>query len=471
MTHRPNILFLMTDEQRFDCIGYANPAVKTPHLDGLSRDSLVFRTAYTPSPSCIPARASIFTGKNPSSCGTPTFITSLPEKEVCFQTRLQQAGYHTAVIGKQHFAGSRIARGYDDEILIDSHMPRARIPENAGVDAYHQFLTANGFQTNTQLTRWDSCYSWIWDAEDRFHVDAFVGDQGLRWVKEMALKINEQGQPWYLTVSFPGPHMPYDGNGLSDEAAYDNVEIDQPQTTYEDLANKPAHYQKQRSSGNPGRCPEEGITEEEIRRTRKAYYANQTLIDRKIGAILDQLKQDGLYENTLILYASDHGDFMGDFGLMGKGQYLSEVLMRVPFLIKPPVVRPTGQEITDPVSLLDLPATCLCAAGLGVPQEMQGQSLNGLWDPAKPPPGSQDVYMEAQGLRALRHGNMKLIHYAGRDYGELYDLALDPWEKNNLWDHTDYAEIKDGLRARLLDRLISFEALSGTAWNVNAPLI
>lgn len=461
----------MTDEQRFDCVGYENPAVKTPHLDALAKDSLVFRKAYTTNPSCIPARAAIFTGKVPSLCGTPTFITHLPENEICFQSSLREAGYYTAAIGKQHFGSSQVPHGYDHKDIVDSHMPMENIAENRDRDSYHRFLHDNGFTHKAQLTQWDTRYSWIWDAEERFHVDAYVGDQGLRWVRENAKAMQDAGKPWYLTVSFPGPHMPYDGNGLSDEAVYREEDIDLPETGYADLENKPAYYQRQRSHGNPGSCPEEGITEEEIRRTRKAYYANQTLIDRKIGAILNQLKQDGLYENTLILYASDHGDFMGDFGLMGKGQYLSEVLMRVPFLLKPPTANPDGKDIHDPVSLLDLPATCLCAAGLQVPAEMQGQSLNGLWDPAKPLPRLEDIYMEAQDLRAIRVGNLKLIHYAHREYGELYNLEKDPWEKENLWEHPDFQPAREELRARLLDKLISFAPLSQTPWNFNAPAI
>lgn len=125
MEKRPNILFIMTDEQRFDAVGYRNPEVVTPNLDALKEDSIDFCQAYTSNPSCIPARAAIFTGRYPSQCGVPGYMSCLPKTETTFMKLLKDGGYHTAVVGKQHFWKSEIERGYDYEDIVDD-MSRRR---------------------------------------------------------------------------------------------------------------------------------------------------------------------------------------------------------------------------------------------------------------------------------------------------------------------------------------------------------
>ena len=118
MGNRPNIIFLMTDQQRFDAMGKVNPVVQTPNLDRLAGESVFFTNGYCTNPSCVPSRAAIMTGKYPSECQVPAFISKLPESETTFMTRLQRLGYYTAVVGKQHFAGSTISRGYDYEMIV-----------------------------------------------------------------------------------------------------------------------------------------------------------------------------------------------------------------------------------------------------------------------------------------------------------------------------------------------------------------
>lgn len=457
----------MTDEQRFDTVGYINPVVKTPNIDALAAESLVFHNAYTTNPSCIPARAAIFTGKVPSKCLAPTFITYLPDDEVTFQSLLRENGYTTAVVGKQHFARTNIDKGYDYEEIIDSHMPRQDIASHREHDSYHRWLFRNGFTKDSELTEDECRFSRLWKGEKDFYVDEYVGERGMRWLKEEA----PADRPWYMTISFPGPHMPYDGKGLAEAEQYREEDMDLPETTVADIADKPPHFAKQFESGNPGRRPATDITAAEIRKTRLSYYANQSLIDRKIGEIVALLREQGMYENTLIIYSSDHGDFMGDYGMMGKGQYLSEVLMRVPFLIKPPLAGGVHKRIDDFITTVDIPATALSAAGIEVPGYMDGYDLNGYWDDNRPLQIQELAYMEAQELRGIRFKNWKLVNYVGRPYGELYDLGKDPWEKENLWDSSDLCATKALLQGKLIDKLISFEGRSDTAWNVRSPVV
>ncbi len=486
MKKRPNLLFLMTDEQRYDALGYVNPQVHTPNLDALAKESVCFTRAYTANPSCIPARAAIFTGRYPSQCGVPGYMSCLPKKETTFMKLLREGGYYTAVIGKQHFWKSEIERGYDYEDIVDEHEPPVKIsdelyegyfglPANKTVSdhvsSYVTYLMENGFTEGSQLYRKISDKGiFEFFGEEKFHVDSYIGNRGKEWIEQDA----PTDRPWFLTLSFPGPHMPFDGIGLSDAALYDEEELEVPDTDLGDLFEKPPHYldiaKKFGSLDLKNHTSPDGMTKEEIRLMKKAYYANMTLIDRKIGEVIALLKKKGLYENTLILFTSDHGDYMGDFGIATKAQYCSEALMRIPFLLKPPVADFTGYEEDSFVSSVEIASTFLTAAGLPVPENISRRSLTQFYrgDGREIWP---DIYMEARDIRAVRDEHYKLIYYQGRDYGEFYDLVADPHEKYNLWDDPAVQKEKARLMCRLADHMISLGENSSQVWNIGAPLI
>lgn len=466
----PNILFLMTDEQRFDAVGYVNPRVHTPNLDALARESVVFSRAYSTNPSCVPARAAIFTGRYPSQCGAPTFITCLPPEETTFQALLREAGYHTAVIGKQHFGRTDIDRGYDYEEINDCHAPTAdmtALPPDAA--PYLHFLHREGFTSRDQLVAPDTRFTRRWIAEPRLHVDDFVGDRARNWLQNR----RPASGPWYLCVSFPGPHQPFDGIGLPEAALYNQTDVNPPIGGPDHLADKPPHFRRQldRILARNGESGPNHVTESEARRARVAYYANVTLIDRKIGELLADLKATGDYENTMILFGSDHGDFLGDYGTIYKGQFLSEVLMRIPFLIKPAISNFEGRIENGFVSSIDIAPTCLAAARAPLPSSLAGRDLSAAWCNPGAFERPHAVYMEAQHLRGIRTERYKLVHYAGRDYGELYDLEHDPGECRNLWSHPDLAGTRSALRGKLIDALLRLEPRSEEAWNRGAPEI
>ncbi|MCK9478577.1 MAG: sulfatase-like hydrolase/transferase [Firmicutes bacterium] len=465
--NRPNILFIMTDEQRFDAVGYVNPQVITPNLDKLSNESIVFENAYTTSPSCIPARAAVFTGKYPSQCDAPTYITHLPDDEVMFMSLLQQAGYHTAVVGKQHFGSTNIKRGYDYEEINDMHFPKFN-PSGKG-SSYTLFLEENGFSEGSQLYEREGKYTYKWKEDVKFHIDHFIGERGKRWLKEK----RPSEKPWFLCVSFPGPHQPFDGIGLPHAELYDEKTIGLPHTKESNLDEKPPHYmvQLETGHGNPGQMPVKGTSEADIKRTRLSYFAKMSLIDEKIGEIISALKETGEYENTMIIFTSDHGDFMGDFGMMGKGQYLSEALMHIPFLIKPPISQFCGRKESSFVSSVEIAATCLKVANVPIPENISGRSLDQFWSKDADIEVWEDIYMEAQDIRAIRTKRWKFIYYQNRCYGELYDIKNDPWEKHNLWDDVSLSKIKADLMAAMLNWLIKLGKRSHVPWNKDAPTI
>lgn len=454
---KPNILFLMTDQQRFDHLGITNPAVQTPHLDALAKTSVFFTRAYSTNPVCVPARAAMFTGRYPSQTGVPDNATCLPGHERTYLSYLREAGYHTAVIGKQHFNGSAVDRGYAYEDIIDSHSPAAALDPRslAGTrhdNSYQRFLYENGFRRKEELVEPVDDVLNRWKVEPRFHVDHYVGTQAVAWLRAK----RPPDRPWHLCVSFPGPHGPVDGVGLPQEDLYDPGTIDLPKTDLETLKGKPAYYRHRKTRG--GRPIDRPFTEEQIRAVRRAWYANVSLIDEQIGNLLQALENTGQYDQTMVVFATDHGDFSCDLNMVDKGPWLLDVLLHIPLVIKPPVRDFEGKSETSLVSSIDLPGTFLAAAGVAVPGNMRSRDLSRYWQESGDLDDREQVYMEANPLRGIRTRRWKLIHCHGSSEGELYDLAEDPHEINNLWKAPGHEVLQAELTRHLLDQVISLGA-------------
>jgi len=453
---RPNLLLLLTDEQRWDQIGLVNPIVKTPNLDGLAEDGVLFERGYTTNPSCVPSRAAMMTGKYPSQCGSPTYVTYLPNYEHTFMSMLHDAGYHTAVVGKQHFGDTEIDRGYDYEEIVDSHFAPADLGAVAQRNTWFDYLEAEGIKGIDDLV--DTLFAHVqrWKADVKYHVDSFVGRRALRWLQED----RPDDQPWFFCASFPGPHSPIDGIGLPHEALYKNTDLDSPHTTAADLQGRPSHQLIAHGTTEPGE-----LNDGQYRQARLGYYANISLIDEQIGRLINCLKTEGLYDNTLIIMVSDHGTYLGEFGKLGKSQCLSEVLMRIPMIIKPPAGGATGKRESSFTNLVDVAATLLSAADVPIPESFAGRDLSKYLQSEDDLNDREQIYMEAGGLRGLRAGDWKITHYQDREYGELYNLAEDPWEKENLWDIPEHHGRRDAMRIAILDEVVRISPRNSTSWN------
>ncbi|MGV8979716.1 sulfatase family protein [Clostridium sp.] len=454
---RPNILFLMTDEQRFDTFSNVNSEVKTPCIGELIKNSVFFKNAYCSNPSCIPSRAAILTGKYPTQCICPTYITKLPKNEKTFVSMMRENGYHTAVIGKQHFADSEIVKGFDEEMIYDGHGPFA---DDKHSKIYQDFLKESGVDKKS-LYEGGLISGGTWRGDIKYHIDTFTGELGKKWIKE-----HEGDKPWFLTVSFSGPHQPFDCEGTEFAEQYNLDELSLPKTSYEDLKNKPPHYKRMKEKNFI-----KNYSQEIYKKTKRSYYANISLIDKKIGEIIEALKLKGEYDNTLIVYTADHGDFMGDFGMITKAQYLSQGLMRVPLFAKPPIKDFEGYEVLDNVLNIDIAATCLGVAGGKVEKDMSDYSYEGYWNKEAELKVRDYIYYEASNIKASIKDGFKLIHYMDRPYGELYNLNKDPLEVNNLWDDEAYLKQKLINSRLIIDQLIKMTPLWDIKWNVDAPEI
>jgi arylsulfatase A-like enzyme len=463
---RPNILFLMTDQQRFDTLGCVNDKISTPNLDSLIADSVFFSNARCVNPSCVPSRAAIYTGKNPTACGCPQFVTSLPKTEKTFMKYLQESGYRTSVVGKQHFNGSFIDKGYDEEFIVDGHS--VTYPDNS-IKEYLKFLEENNVDRNKAYTPC-SISGGKWNVDTKFHIDNYIGDKGKEWLSDVLKqdKTEQSDKPWFFCLSFLGPHHPYDGLGTEFEDLYDLNDMEIPDTSYEDLLDKPPQY---RGMSQYSKIYLKDFSEKEFKLSKLSYYANISLIDRKVGEVIDILKDSGEYENTLIIYTSDHGDFMGDLGMVEKLQCLSDSLMRVPLFVKPPIKNYKGYKCSDEVLNIDIAATCLEVADIPIPSDMQNYSYNCYYDPSYKQKKRDCIYMEAGSIIGVLYNNIKIVHYLDRKYGELYDLNDDPEERFNLWNDDRYIKAKNAGFQLILNNLYKSINKWDVPWNYGTPEI
>lgn len=463
MQKRPNIIFIMTDQQRYDAMGKVNPIVQTPNLDQLAKESVFFTNGYCTNPSCVPSRAAIMTGKYPSECQVPAFISKLPDHEVTFMSRLRELGYYTAVIGKQHFAGSTVEKGYDYELIIDGHFAGYSRQE---LGAYADYLDQQGLNVK-QMYEKTLISGGRWKTDIKHHIDYYIGERGKQWL-ETRLSDLDNTQPFFFCLSFPGPHHPYDLEGTEYADRYRLEDMVPSESTYLDLDTKGPQY---KNMGMYANIYTKNFTEDQFRRTKRSYYANMTLIDEKIGEILDVLKKHNAYDDTVIIFTSDHGDFMGDYGLVEKLQCLQDSLMRVPLLVKPPIPAFRGTVVDDLVCNVDIAGTCLELAGGSIPSSLSDYTYTQYWDDTLEQKKRAYLYMEAGSIRGVICDGIKLVHYVDRPYGEMYDLTKDPLERVNLWKDDRYAQAKIKNYGLLINSM--YRAIPGfdTPWNHGTPEI
>lgn len=464
MKKRPNIIFIMTDQQRYDTMGCVNSKIITPNLDKLAADSVFFEHGYCSNPSCVPSRAAIMTGKYPSQCEVPAYISCLPETEKTFMKRMKENGYYTAVVGKQHFAGSKIDKGYDFEMIVDAHMPFSP-SEQLGV--YEDYLKEQGLNPKEMYQK-TLISGGVWKADIKHHVDNFIGEKGKEWLENRLSVEENQDKPFFFTLSFPGPHHPYDLEGTKYADMYNLEDMEESESTYEDLEQKGPQF---KNMGMYSDIYLKDYTKEQFLRTKRSYYANITLIDEKVGEVIDILKKHNAYDDTVIIYSSDHGDFMGDYGLVEKLQCLEDSLMRVPLFVKPPIAGFSGIRVKEPVVNIDIASTCMELSETPLEAPMSDYSFVPYWDKSKELRIRPYIYMEAGAIRGVLCNGIKTIHYVNRDYGELYDLNKDPLERKNLWNDKDYEDAKLHGYRRMFDSMYKATPGFDTQWNIGTPEI
>jgi arylsulfatase A-like enzyme len=438
---QPNLIFLMPDQLRADYLScYGAPFIHTPNIDRLAQDGVIFQNAYSPSPICVPARASLIMGMDALRTGVldngqfvrPDYaqmgLNTWPEL-------LGQNGYRTAAIGKMHFYPWEIHMGFDDRVIAEDKV--WILIE----DDYQRFLKQHGYAKTMHIDRADYhehhqaiIHSIPWE----YSVDHFVGQETCRYIREY-----DDARPFAMMVGFPGPHFPYDPNEKFarefDPAAMPDSIPEVPEDTL--LIRGDSKRPRRRlwcDVYNPV------FTEAHKKRIRAYYCALIKQIDYEVGCILKTLEERNLLENTVIILSSDHGDYLGDHGLMGKSIFFDQAA-RVPMIVRQPgaEVRGVSDEL---VALTDVTATLLNLGGCPIPTYMDARPMPGLGLP-EAPPREEIICMLSIGT-AIVTDHWKLCKYA---FGGtlLFDRQTDPQEQHNLARDPQYLPVLLELEARL----------------------
>ena len=446
---RPNILVVMVDQLN-GTLFPDGPAdwLHAPNLNALAERSVRFGRAYTASPLCAPARAAFMSGCLPSRTGVYDNAAEMPSAVPTWAHHLRRAGYRTCLTGKMHFVGPDQLHGFEERTTTDVYpadfgwTPDYRAPLERVDWWYHNLGSVVG--------------AGVAEITNQLEYDDEVAHHARQWLHQRARERDDGPRPWALCVSFTHPHDPYVARREHWDL-YEGCEHLLPPVGPLPFEALDAHSRRLMESFDYERFP---MTEADVMRSRRAYFANVSYLDGQIGSILRVLEATGQREDTVVVFTSDHGDMLGSHGLWFKMSF-REGSARVPLMIDAPGV--DAASVAAPVSTLDVAPTLCALAGANmdaVAAWTDGERLIAPDGTAAPRPGPVPMEYTAEGsvapLVSLVDGPCKL-NVCDADPPELYDLADDPHELTNL--------AADPAHADTFERL---SALAAGRWNLAA---
>lgn len=484
---RPNIVLILTDQQRFDTINALGfPHLVTPNLDRLVQEGTSFTNCFITAPSCCPSRASLFNGGYPHTTGV---YKNGDRWTTSWVSDLAGAGYRCVNVGKMHTVPLTTPLGFHERYVVEN---KDRFLEGRYFfDEWDKALRARGLvKQQRALYRQRDDYrnrlgAFTWDLDEDMQSDNFVGGMARWWLESYPLD-----QPLFMQVGFPGPHPPYDPapRWLS---AYENKTLPIREPSEDDLAGQPAAMKALRRHmtevDHDSIVHVEKPTAGQRQFQRACYLANVSMIDEQIGLMFETLERQKLLENTVVIFTSDHGDCLGDHGHSQKWSMFEEVV-HVPAVVwmGPEAMKVLGgvtpaRSVDGLVSLMDLGPTVLELAGLEpqpgteavslvpllrgeplTPMEAESSATSrdgavaksdAVWDVS----GSAPIFLAADGreyvfaehgrdnildsvdvMTMVRNREWKMVVFSETTEGQLYDLKNDPHEERNLWGDALY---------------------------------
>jgi arylsulfatase A-like enzyme len=434
----PNIVFVMSDDHAAHAISaYGSRLIKTPNIDRLAKDGMLFENCFVTNSICTPSRAAILTGKYSHLNGVPVF-NHIDKSQPMLQKYLQSAGYYTAIVGKWHLGGNRNSEGEPTGFDYWNILP--------GQGAYFDPL----FIENGQRKKYTG------------YTTDIITDLAIE-----SLKNRPPGKPLFLMYHHKAPHR----NWQPDEKhrkQFENVNVPEPITFNDDYATRSdaarlatMRIDRDLNDNDLKMKPPEGLSGQELKgwkyqRYMRDYLACVASVDDNMGRLIDWLGQNGLTENTIVIYTSDQGFFLGEHNFYDK-RFMYEESLRMPFLIRWPGRIKAGSVNNRMILNVDFAPTLLAAAGQPVPSDMQGRSFLPLLEGKNPKewrtsmyyryyhPGHHNVAAH-YGVRTEGH---KLIYFNKLDQWELFDLKRDPQELKNVYQDPAYAEVVKRLKTEL----------------------
>jgi len=462
---KPNVLLIMTDTQRKDDMSvYGNKILKTPHLDRLADEGVRFENCYATVPACMPARATIFTGRYPAAHGVRSNGIPLPEDEITIADMFLQNGYRTGGAGKFHLLPHY---PYRKQVLptMETH-PKPfygfqdfHLGEDGRSGEHWQWLKKN-------YPEYDG------KGDDKIPLELHNSYWSTSHTIDFIKGCVANDEPFFAFCSYVDPHQSYDPAPPYSEM-YKPEDMPEPVRIEGELDSKPPFHRKIAESSNHKRYTDNWAEE------KANHYGEMAFIDDMIGRLINEIGELGIRENTLIVFISDHGDELGDHWLWWKGAYHYKGCSNVPLIINWEGKLPSNKVVYDYVQQTDIFPTIMEMVGLPVHPGVQGISLNNITQSDLNASGYEFAYVESYhggavspefyeiqnrpvpekaedplNVFTIRNDQWRITLCAGQEYGELYDLSKDPNEFNNLWDNADYKEIRDQLMHKLIARIV-----------------
>jgi len=413
---KPNVVYVLTDQWRASAFSYAgNPDVQTPHIDKFAKEAVNFANAVSVAPVCTPYRAALLTGRYPTSTGMFLNDLYLPDEELCMAEIFKSAGYNTAYLGKWHLDGHG---------RLNNVSPERR----QGFD-YWKALECSHDYNNMMYYEHQSEERKMWND----YSPNAISKAARQYLAEV-----KKNKPFLLFVSIGTPHSPHSTAPEEYKRMYPESELKlRPNVTKK--------------------------LEAKTRRELKGYYGHCTATDKAIGEIIDKMKELEMWEKTIFVFTSDHGEMMGSHGVRpGKKQLAWDESIRVPFLISYPQISGNkGAVVNAPINTPDILPSLLSLANITIPNSIEGEDLSELIKSPNEktdraalvmnvcPFHSEYVYPEYRGIRTSRYTYVKSPDKALM----LFDNAEDPYQLNNLIDNTGYIGLQEKLEKELQRKL------------------
>lgn len=453
-----NVLLITADQLRYDAIGAAGAGgALTPSIDRIAAEGVFFEKAYTPCPICVPARASITTGNYPHrATGTKRNSGLIKDDQPRIAHHFNDNGYETYAIGKLHYVPyaapgeKRLLHGFKYCELCESGRiinQYGMVENSLGIEDYHDYLYRHGYGGYERAHGMgnNEVFATVSMLPEDLYVDTWVA---MRTLDTLEMHVQEHAdRPFFMWMSFPKPHSPYDPPGRWAEA-YDPREVPEPAGTREMLAEKDPVMR-----GWPAAFMWDKLSPEGIRAAKARYYGIISHQDDRIRVLLEFLEDSGLAENTIVCYTTDHGDMMGDFGCFFKSNFY-EGSARIPFIWRVPGIA-GGRRTRELAGLQDILPTLAALTGTELSHDVHGCDLTGV---LKGGGGVRDAYVSQvaddpeQGYM-ITDGRYKYIYRQTGAHEELYDLDEDPQELADLVRRGAGREKAEDLRGKLVEWL------------------
>ncbi|MFW6308379.1 MAG: sulfatase-like hydrolase/transferase [bacterium] len=455
-----NILIIHTDQHRYDCMGVLNDDLETPNIDKLAQDGVLYENSFCSFPICTPSRYSFLSGLYAhehlganNHCTLPAGIDTFPEI-------LKEKGYNTKAVGKMHFTPTYLDVGFEEMELAEQNGPgrfdddyHSYLKENDLIDKIDLMDQVQEYREQAPDEYWESFGALESNLSEEHHSTTWIGDRAVAAVKEW------EGNKNLLMAGFIKPHHPFDPpHPWSDMYDPDQLSLVEGWT----------------EKCNPqdlemgGYFSYDELDEQATRKAMAMYYGSISHIDYQVGRIIDILKQKGMYEETMIVFTSDHGDYLGFHHLLLKGNYMYDPVVKVPLIIKYPQQKQENTISDSLVNNIDLAPTILEEVGYERGTDMKGINIKEN--------NGERKFIFAETPRAeqymIRSEQYKLILCKTEEKSQFFDLNKDPYELNNLYHDKEYKEKVEEFKKSLTEWIL-FEksSLKINHLNEDGPII